>query len=96
MDSAPAVVYGPLCFLTINGTIPYDYLKPFFRLFKFLVFTTCSYWFQFFFFNIAVNCFKSIPKCHCLPSNLEKKEAIIPFFKLLTEVSIGTSSSNFF
>lgn len=32
MDSAPAVGYGPLCFLTINGSISYDYLKLFFRL----------------------------------------------------------------
>lgn len=32
MVCAPAVVFGPLCLLTINGCILYDYLKLFLRL----------------------------------------------------------------
>lgn len=88
MDSAPAVVFGPLCLLTINGSILYDYLKLLRLLNSWLsqhvAMSSTTTFFLVFFLNIAVICFKSaFSKCPCLHPTLEKKKSNHSLFQAI-------------
>lgn len=94
MDSAPAVGYGPLCFLTINGSISYDYLKLFFRLLNSwlsqYVATSSNTFFLTLQLLVPNQPSQNATVC---PHIWRKKKQSLPFFKLLTVTEISTGIS---